>query len=425
MKGEEPVMPERAAERPKWVSSWKLWTLPGRVVGYVLGTEVAALVLAGVLAASQPAKGHDYVRFALLLGLGLLAAESTRRVEQLRRQLSDTPHVNMSSVWILAVTLLTTPSLGAAAAVVLYAHFWWRTWRYIASVPAYRAVFNAAMMALSAFAADAVAHWFPANDVLDITKPEHLIAPVLVIGVFWLVNSVLVAVVIWLSQGEAGWSRLLGCWSDNALEVSTLCMGVLTASLVAWRPWMVVLVLPPLYVLHRSVLIKQLEHAATTDRKTGLLNATSWHSLADRELAKAARHSSPSAVLMIDLDHFKRVNDTYGHLVGDEVLRKVADTIRQQVRRHDLCGRFGGEEFVVFMPDTGRDDAVRIAERLRAAVHAIPADEKMPRVSVSIGVGTYPELGHNLEDVLLAADNALFGAKNQGRDRVVSEAAAR
>ena len=108
-------------------------------------------------------------------------------------------------------------------------------------------------------------------------------------------------------------------------------------------------VLPPVLVLHRAVLVHQLAEAARTDLKTGLLNAAAWHTQAERALSRNRRDDSPRGVLVLDLDHFKRVNDTYGHLAGDNVLVAVADALRGEVRDRDLVGRFGGEEFVVLL----------------------------------------------------------------------------
>jgi diguanylate cyclase (GGDEF)-like protein len=126
---------------------------------------------------------------------------------------------------------------------------------------------------------------------------------------------------------------------------------------------------------------------------------------------------------MIDLDHFKRVNDTHGHLVGDAVLREVADTLCDQVREVDAVGRFGGEEFVVLLPGAALPDALRVAERIRSAIADLTVAEGSAAVSTlsaSIGVSVHPVAGAVLDQVLMAADNALYEAKRGGRNRVVS-----
>jgi len=127
---------------------------------------------------------------------------------------------------------------------------------------------------------------------------------------------------------------------------------------------------------------------------------------------------------MIDIDHFKLFNDRYGHFVGDRVLQSVATALRRAVRRDDCVGRFGGEEFVVALPDVDQDQAVEIGERIcegvRKLLVPVGQDESVsvPGISVSVGVAVYPAAGAELDEVLLKADNAMFGAKDAGRDQV-------
>jgi diguanylate cyclase (GGDEF)-like protein len=173
--------------------------------------------------------------------------------------------------------------------------------------------------------------------------------------------------------------------------------------------------------LRRGALVRRLRAAASTDAKTGLLNAAGWEQLAQRELARAAREGGPLAILIIDIDRFKLVNDRYGHLVGDRVLRDVARRLAGGVRAYDVVGRFGGEEFVVVLPATAVGDALRVAERLRTRVNELPPLplSDMAVVSVSIGVACFPVDGADLAGLVAAADGALYRAKTAGRDRVV------
>jgi diguanylate cyclase (GGDEF)-like protein len=176
--------------------------------------------------------------------------------------------------------------------------------------------------------------------------------------------------------------------------------------------------------LHRNVLLKQLEEAATKDEKLGIYNFIGWQNIAQRELERALRTNGPPiGVLMVDLDHFKKVNDVYGHLAGDAVLKAVASTISGQVRGYDSVGRFGGEEFVVLLPGVSESEEVTAAERIRVAVTGIEVTEQADLISglsVSIGVALYPTSGNAVEKLISAADAALYRAKNGGRNQVVT-----
>lgn len=155
----------------------------------------------------------------------------------------------------------------------------------------------------------------------------------------------------------------------------------------------------------------QLADAARFDAKTGLLNSATWQREARAELGRAARDGAPVTLAILDIDHFKQVNDTYGHLAGDSILVTLADTMNHQLRDSDITGRFGGEEFTVLFPRTEAADAVRIAERLRNAISA------MAGVTVSIGLASgAPDT--DLDELLLRADAALYRAKARGRNQV-------
>jgi len=161
---------------------------------------------------------------------------------------------------------------------------------------------------------------------------------------------------------------------------------------------------------------------AMQDELTGLTNRRSILDTLDQQLAMARRSVQPLSLLMLDLDHFKRVNDSFGHLAGDEVLRQVASGIASRLRAQDVAGRYGGEEFLVILPGTTVDGAVQLAEELRKSIAAgrIEIGEGHPiTITISIGVcGGVPTAGQRVEDLIDAADRALYSAKENGRDRV-------
>lgn len=163
---------------------------------------------------------------------------------------------------------------------------------------------------------------------------------------------------------------------------------------------------------------------ALTDELTGLFNRRYLFAHLDELLARRAQGGQDIAVLMLDIDHFKTVNDQHGHLAGDDVLHELSDRMLRQVRSVDLVARFGGEEFVVVMPETNLTGAVVVAERLRAAViaepFAIPTTGQRVAVTISIGVAAAADGDGAVDSLLKRADDALYKAKHRGRNRVVS-----
>jgi diguanylate cyclase (GGDEF)-like protein/PAS domain S-box-containing protein len=166
---------------------------------------------------------------------------------------------------------------------------------------------------------------------------------------------------------------------------------------------------------------RRLAELAMTDELTGSANRRAFFAIADRELAKAGRYSSPLSFLMIDIDNFKEVNDAHGHDAGDAVLRSVVGALKEQVRDVDLVARLGGEEFGVLMPSTRLSDALVSAERLRAAVAKSVCEfgGVEHKVTISIGVSTRADGVESLDAIMKAADEALYRAKAAGRDRVI------
>lgn len=166
----------------------------------------------------------------------------------------------------------------------------------------------------------------------------------------------------------------------------------------------------------------QLQELAQHDGLTGLLNRRHWESCLEREFARHSRYNNPASLVMFDIDHFKRLNDTYGHQAGDEVIRRVAGLTRQMVRDTDFAGRYGGEEFVVLLPDTPLDGATLFAERLRKAIEdmEIVHEQGSLGCSVSIGVACIRADTSNHKTLIEQADKALYQAKWAGRNRVIS-----
>lgn len=174
--------------------------------------------------------------------------------------------------------------------------------------------------------------------------------------------------------------------------------------------------------LQRVALYRQVQELATHDGLTGLLVRRTFLERLHEEADRALQRSTPVVFLMVDLDHFKQVNDTYGHLVGDVVLMEVASLIQGSVREMDLVGRYGGEEFGVVLPEAGMDLGVQIAERIRRTIEAAPIrayDEEI-HMTVSVGVALCPGQAKAAEELIEKADQAMYQAKGMGRNRTVS-----
>jgi diguanylate cyclase (GGDEF)-like protein len=162
-----------------------------------------------------------------------------------------------------------------------------------------------------------------------------------------------------------------------------------------------------------------LKHEATHDPLTGALNRTAIFDFLQREMRRAARQSQPMGVVLIDLDHFKKVNDTYGHLAGDAVLREAMQRIQAAVRGYDAVGRYGGEEFLVIVPGAGDDETRGLAERVREQIRSQHFGWDGGEIAVTASFGVATGSGDiDMEGLLRAADAALYRAKDGGRDRV-------
>lgn len=163
---------------------------------------------------------------------------------------------------------------------------------------------------------------------------------------------------------------------------------------------------------------KQLQEFSRTDGLTGLLNRRYWQVRAIEEFDRCHRYGHAATLIMIDIDHFKNINDSHGHWVGDEVLRRVAKTIQKQLRNLDITGRYGGEEFSVILINTDIEQGKKVAERMRVEVENRIIGEAVPMpCTISLGLAAFDRSMPNIDDWIKAADSALYDAKKQGRNR--------
>ena len=403
---------------------WALWRLPRQLVALVVSVDAVAVALIVYAIVTDSVTGADLVRFGLLVSLSVAYLEVSRQVEFQRRLIAaGSAHIDVTSVWLFAGALILPPGLAVIAAVASFAHLWARSWSRVDGARPYRVVYSAAGVALTCFTVSTMLQHIDPDGIFGSTpiRAAELIA--LSICVYRLVNRAIVAMAVIVSAGASLRAALVGRWSDHALELATLALGAVTAGCLVYAPWFVVMVLPAAFLLQHHNLIKQLVEAATMDVKTDLINAATWRQLAARELARAERRAESAVILIIDMDHFKQINDTHGHLAGDEALRAVGEALADELRGYDAVGRFGGEEFVALLPEAGLDDAPRVAERVRRRIESLRvldggADGRQLRLTASVGVAVYPRHGAELDALIRSADRALYAAKDAGRNVV-------
>ncbi|WP_232662119.1 GGDEF domain-containing protein [Pseudonocardia sp. TRM90224] len=401
--------------------------LPLGAIALVVAVDVVAgvaLVIAVVVTVPDGFEPTQIGWTAILTALGLLHVEFGLRIEgyeRARRRTPDVVFIDLLSVWTFAASLLLSPLLAAAHVVVVDLYSWWRRGRLR---PRYRQLFTVATIVLAALAAGAVARW-AGTGTPNGSMP--VFASGLAILVYTTINTGLVAGAIAVSSPRPTLATTLGRWDENLLEICGLVLGALVAAAMTLQPLLVLFVLPPLLVLHRSVLVRELAESSRTDPKTGLLNAQAWQADAAQLVRGPLPRGGRRAVLVLDLDHFKAVNDTHGHLVGDHVLAAVAAALRGELRQQDLVGRFGGEEFVVLLGTTpnGEPFPLAVAERIRRRLAALRVEfdapdgpAALPGLTVSIGAAVQHEDGVDLRSLLQRADAALFAAKSAGRNTV-------
>ncbi|WBU40000.1 GGDEF domain-containing protein [Marinobacter alkaliphilus] len=166
---------------------------------------------------------------------------------------------------------------------------------------------------------------------------------------------------------------------------------------------------------------EQLAKLSMTDRLTGLLNRGTWENLVDAEYERYRRYGQATSLVMFDIDHFKPVNDNYGHLAGDEVIRHTAQTTRNNIRQSDSAGRYGGEEFGIILPETDAENARLICERIREGIEKSTVETSAGNITytISMGIAQLTDEPENYMQWMQKADEALYAAKESGRNRVV------
>lgn len=399
------------------VRAWTLWSIPKPARAFLLATELAAAGCTAGLLLAEPLTGTIATRGGILLALAIGYTELARRSERIRRYLSDSalrPNTNPMSVWSFAAVLTLPAGWAAAFVAAYYAHIQVHRALDHTGSP-YRTAFTAAAAMLAQLAAAAMLTQRPGNSMLHGGAAAGLVA-LAAAAVFTAVDLAVLLAGMWLTLRPPSIRAMVPDADSAGYELATLVLGIGVATMLVQTPAIVAAMLVPVGYLHRSSMVKALHQSSRQDSKTGLLNMPAWTDRAGGVLARCQRAGRAAAVLIIDVDHFKAVNDSRGHLVGDRVLLEVAHVLQRELRGHDCVGRFGGDEFVVLLDELAATEAEQAAGRLRDAIRAIRVDDLAP--SVSMGLAHSSRYGTNLTALLTAADHALYQAKAAGRDQL-------
>ncbi|WP_439378933.1 diguanylate cyclase [Amycolatopsis lexingtonensis] len=424
--------PEKGSPRPV---RWVLVAEP--IVLTWVAVEVARAFSTGITWA-------DWVRFGFLAVAAALYLLGTRKAEEIRRgRHAGRNHVDHTSLIFFAAALLLPIPLTVVLIGAVRVHRW-----MIARKPIHKFFHTTVAIWLSALGVHLVAELTPLQmwmtgegeptAALEAEAGATLLAAV---AAYFVAQLIMVGAVRGFasevlhspkSERKPGWRRdvsvdMFGTAWDNAEIIVTLLLAMGIAALAAlWLPLLLIVV--PVGIFFSVVMswIDDLRQEASTDVKTGLLTVGTFKKRAAKVLARAARSATPTSVLIIDIDHFKKVNDTYGHFAGDEVLKAVADRLQLAARTGDEVCRFGGEEMLILLPETDLEDALTVAERVRAEVERLSVPVTMAKggdpvvieMTVSIGGAIIPTHGADLDTVMNQADAALYAAKGGGRNQV-------
>jgi diguanylate cyclase (GGDEF)-like protein len=387
-----------------------------------MATVLAATAFAALAAWHTTWHMSQVPVYLLLLACSAAMIEAIRDVKLSR----DTMTRDLQEVWYLSIALLLPPVYVLLAPIPLVVMKQLRVRRNLI----HRRVFSIASIGLGYGAASVEFH-SGVRPLLDgsLSPSAHaigLLAGIVAAAVTgWLVNVWLVVGAVKLTSPTARVRALTFTRETVTTDVTVTCLASLVTLGLSYTLAALVVALPVVLMQKRFLMHSQLVAEARTDAKTGLLNAATWHREASTELSRIRGYWSPTSLAIIDIDHFKLVNDTHGHLAGDRVLRVISDRFKTELRDGDLIGRFGGEEFAILLPHTSGTEAGRVAERLRGHIADEPIVVSDGReaaigvgITISVGVAELAHTRQDLDELLAVADAALYQAKAAGRDRI-------
>jgi diguanylate cyclase (GGDEF)-like protein len=369
----------------------------------------ATVVAAFVAAAAASTASYDHVRWTIFVAV--LAGGALAQVFATHTAGNQVFHTGLA--FSVAAALTLPPELVVVVCVLQHVPEWLRQ-RY----PWFIQGFNIANVVLSGLAAWAVRASF-ARDGVHVTPAATtagVIAASAAAVTFVLVNHALLARMLRLARGHdvsaSGLFTLDALIQDGV--VAAVGVGVGFLFLHSWA--LAVVVALPLVLIQRALALPTLREQALTDHKTGLLNSRGIDQPARAEFARARRLGRPLSVLQCDVDDLRGINNRHGHLEGDAALAVVSSAFKAELRAYDLCARFGGDEFLVVLPETDEEEAVTVAQRIQAWLeeNPLPTSEGKLAVGISIGVGTLHEDDPEIGAMLARADAAMYAEKRAG-----------
>ncbi len=387
--------------------------LPGTLYGVLIAAGATAIAVPLVLRLDRHTDG--WINFALIAAGAAIAQLFV--VRHAHRNQSYHAH----AVFLIPAILLLPPELLVLVAVIQHVPEWLKE-RYAWYIQS----FNMCVFTIANLAA-----WAVADSILGASSliPNEdirfafagLAACILYVGLNHAILAPMLRFARHLSLRELRDSLFSFESLSTDFVLATLGLGV--AAFWTWDPYLVPFAIAPLLLIHRSLAVPQLQAEARVDAKTGLFNARHFATVLSDELARAARFDRPMSVIMADLDLLRDINNTYGHLAGDAVLKGISEIFRQQLRHYDVPARFGGEEFCILLPETPPDQAIEIAERIRRAVaerkFEVETSSEPIGATISLGVAGFPRDGADANELIHQADLAVYRAKLQGRNRVL------
>jgi diguanylate cyclase (GGDEF)-like protein/putative nucleotidyltransferase with HDIG domain len=397
--------------------------LPAPALAYYLLVGGLAVGISAPFLGRLSSDHHGWLAFLVFSTCAAIAQLFVVVMPRRGAKSEGTLSYHTTGVFLLPAALLLSPQLAALVAIVQHVPEWLKkrqAW--------YIGTFNIFNYTVTIFATLGANRFILRQDWLPATNGfRTAVAGLAACLVFVLVNDALLATMFRLGRGISFSESGLFTFDLLASELVLAALGVGVASFWHASPWLIPLTLAPLILINRSLSVPALQMEARVDPKTGLFNARHFADALAEELERAQRFERPLSLMMADLDLLRDINNNFGHLAGDAVLRGIAEVFRQQLRHYDVPARFGGEEFSILLPETPPEQALEIAERIRRAVAAsrfeVETSSEPIRATVSIGVAGYPIDGQGANELIHQADLAVYRAKLQGRNRVLGASA--